>query len=575
MSSTFAKVEAIAQQEYTFGCMRTFMETRNLFVVPPPFSLPFLALPCTPCWRRTPNDEGLATKDVVHRSSQLRALEAFVASRRREDEKEVSARVDSLHATLGDLRRCQQEDREHMEQIHDDIRVLCGSPRRGHGRAAPAPTAAPAADVPPADEPPAGVRRARAAAATNAGRAGAAPAAAAPPPKSPPAAPAEPAPAEPAPVAPSPAVTRGAGRARGARPVGNGARPPLPVTQLDAPSAFAAPSAFSERAPARSAAPPPSASSARRHPSPSPRVTQTIVTQHPPPAASFRRASPRSRRPARATAAARSGGPLNSPPRAAPPLRGGGAPTCRRRSRRIAAPRPRPARWRLDTTRRNLSRLLYPLSATLLPLSPTLPLRRLHARRRGARRPVAVLAAAAEAAAPHILVGARARRRVGPPAVVAAQRRRVLPPRRLLAVARAAAAAAARAARWAYTCPQCTCIAIEAPTRKSESTPAAMRPAASVASPSSDDPHSSGPRVPSYASGIHEQSSEVSSGATAAATPVAMPDTSSGAASASTHASSGGCAPRGDRTLAFAAVAAAHAAPRRAATYAPASVFGS
>ena len=92
---------------------------------------------------------------------------------------------------------------------------------------------------------------------------------------------------EPAAVAPSPAVTRGAGRARGARPVGNGARPPLPVTQLDAPSAFAAPSAFSERAPARSAAPPPSASSARRHPSPSPRVTQTIVTQHPTPAASY------------------------------------------------------------------------------------------------------------------------------------------------------------------------------------------------------------------------------------------------------------------------------------------------
>ena len=133
MSSTFAKVEAIAQQEYTFGCMRTFMETRNLFVVPPPFSLPFLALPCTPCWRRTPNDEGLATKDVVHRSSQLRALEAFVASRRREDEKEVSARVDSLHATLGDLRRCQQEDREHMDLLHEDIRVLCGSPG-GHGR---------------------------------------------------------------------------------------------------------------------------------------------------------------------------------------------------------------------------------------------------------------------------------------------------------------------------------------------------------------------------------------------------------------------------------------------------------
>ena len=58
MSCTFAKVEAIAQQEYTFGCMRTFMETRNLFVVPPPFSLPFLALPGAPCWRRTPNDEG-------------------------------------------------------------------------------------------------------------------------------------------------------------------------------------------------------------------------------------------------------------------------------------------------------------------------------------------------------------------------------------------------------------------------------------------------------------------------------------------------------------------------------------
>ena len=93
------------------------------------------------------NDEGLATKDVVHRSSQLRALEAFVASRRREDEKEVSARVDSLHATLGDLRRCQQEDREHMDLLHEDIRGLCDAlGGGGHGRRAPAPAAPPPAD---------------------------------------------------------------------------------------------------------------------------------------------------------------------------------------------------------------------------------------------------------------------------------------------------------------------------------------------------------------------------------------------------------------------------------------------
>ena len=88
---------------------------------------------------------------------------------------------------------------------------------------------------------------------------------------------------EPAPVAPSPAVTRGAGRARGTRPVGNGgARPPLPVTQLDAPSPFAAPSAFGERAPARSAAPPPSASSARR---PEPVAAGHPNHRHPTPAA--------------------------------------------------------------------------------------------------------------------------------------------------------------------------------------------------------------------------------------------------------------------------------------------------
>ena len=59
MSSTYDKCEANAQQEYTFGCMRTFMETRLLFVVPPPFSLPFLAVPCTPCWRRAAKDLSL------------------------------------------------------------------------------------------------------------------------------------------------------------------------------------------------------------------------------------------------------------------------------------------------------------------------------------------------------------------------------------------------------------------------------------------------------------------------------------------------------------------------------------
>ena len=81
-------------------------------------------------------------------------------------------------------------------------------------------------------------------------------------------------------MAPSPAVTRGAGRARGARPVGNGgARPPLP--DQPTPSPFAAPGVQREGAGAQRC---PLPARRQRGAASLPRVTQTIVTQHPPPA---------------------------------------------------------------------------------------------------------------------------------------------------------------------------------------------------------------------------------------------------------------------------------------------------
>ena len=200
-------------------------------------------------------------------------------------------------------------------ELHDDIRVLCGL----GGSAGRAGRAGAGGGRAAADEPPAGVRRARAAAAAT--RVAPEPRRPAPPPdhrrrrRSA-------STGGPAPVAPSPAVTRGARRAP-ARARWQRRAPPLPVTQLDAPSAFAAPSAFSERAPARSArpsqrvvgaAPPePVAAGHPNHRHPTPDARRELF------AGPVRdRGGPRAQRrqPQRRALALR---------RAAPPLRGGGA----------------------------------------------------------------------------------------------------------------------------------------------------------------------------------------------------------------------------------------------------------
>ena len=145
--------------------MRTFMETRNLFVAAALFAPSSAAAPVLAArtQRRGAGHQGRGPPP-----SQLRALEAFVA-RAAVRTKEVSARVDSLHATLGDPAAASRRT-EHME-LHEDIRAL--ATLAAAGRAAPAATAG-ASGVAPRTTP-AGVRRARAAA-TNAqvapGRAG-------------------------------------------------------------------------------------------------------------------------------------------------------------------------------------------------------------------------------------------------------------------------------------------------------------------------------------------------------------------------------------------------------------------
>ena len=145
MANTFARHAADAEQEFDYHAAAAAIESRELFIVPPPFSLPVLL--CSPArWRRLPrrSDEdggGGGESELQRREDMqevLRALQRYLTKGRSHSSRALPSRMASVEDAVGQLADRQAEAAEAIARVE---RLLGGgaAPAR---RAPPPPSTA-------------------------------------------------------------------------------------------------------------------------------------------------------------------------------------------------------------------------------------------------------------------------------------------------------------------------------------------------------------------------------------------------------------------------------------------------